>query len=201
MQNKTIVIASTNPGKIAEIQSLLSPLGWKIILPEKDLIFSAVETASTFLENALQKARLASGKIHLPAIADDSGLCVPALGGAPGLLSARFGGLNTTDEANRALLLKRMAGVPFKKRDAYFYCVTVFLSAWDDPLPLVGEGLWKGYITFEPKGHSGFGYDSVFYVPTHRCTAAELACDEKNRISHRGQAVREMVTKMRAFTG
>lgn len=160
----------------------ISGLACKLPVPE--------ETGSTFVENALIKAKSAARTARLPAIADDSGLVVAALGGAPGIRSARYSGEPANDHENMAKLLKELGSVP--NRQAYFYCAMVYLNGPDDPTPIITEGIWRGVISRHPKGSNGFGYDPVFYIPHLGCTAAELSEKRKNQLSHRGKALRRL---------
>jgi|SRR6185312_17197629 len=180
-----IVLATSNAGKLQEFQTLLAPLQWEVLPQSQFAISSIEETGSTFVENALLKARHAAQLTGLPALADDSGLVVDALNGAPGIYSARYGGIN--------VLLTALADIPAEQRTARFYCVLVYLKHPADPMPLIAQGTWEGRILFAPQGKQGFGYDPVFYVPTHQCSAAELAPDLKNQLSHRGQALRQLL--------
>lgn len=186
---RRLVLASGNRGKLDELRELLGPAGFDL-LAQSDLgVDDADETASTFIENALLKARHAARATGLPALADDSGLLVDALEGEPGLRSARYAGTHGDAAANNRLLLDRMREVPDAKRAAHFYCVLVLLRSADDPQPLVAEGVWPGQVLAVPRGAYGFGYDPVFFDPEHRMTAAELDSTVKNRISHRGKAI------------
>jgi XTP/dITP diphosphohydrolase len=191
-----IIFASSNAGKINEISKLL-PVNVNII-PQNTLgigtkISLASEDAPTFVENALIKARLASKISGCPSIADDSGLSVEYLHGAPGVHTARFAGDNATDEDNINKLLLELEGVPFKNRKAKFHCVLVFINNYQDPSPLIAHACWCGYILDKPHGSGGFGYDPVFYLQDKNCTSAELPITEKNILSHRGQACRKLV--------
>ena len=189
-----IVLASSNPGKITEFSELMKGFDSVKIIPQSEFDISSVdETGSTFIENAILKARHASLISGLPAIADDSGLCVEALEGEPGIISARYAGENATDEQCIQKLIDAMQDVPVEDRLAHFHSVVVLLQHADDPAPLVCHGIWEGEILTQPRGDQGFGYDPIFYVPSHDCTAAELDADEKNRISHRGQAMGELL--------
>ena len=181
------VFASANKGKFAELQALLAPTGIVLALRSEFGLESPEETGATFLENALLKARHAARATGLAAIADDSGLAVDALDGAPGVRSARFAGGGAS--ANIARLLELMHDVPDPERGARFCCVVVALTRWDDPMPLVGTGEWHGSIVHEPRGASGFGYDPIFFDPRLGATAAQLPAEVKNRVSHRGQAL------------
>ena len=194
-----IVFATSNVGKIAEIQTAFQPLNIEIIPQSQFDLKEVEETASTFVENALLKARCAAEKSHLPALADDSGLMVDALNDAPGIYSARYAGENADPKANIQKLLNALKEIPQEKRTARFYCVLVYLRYPTDPCAIICEGIWKGSILFEPKGDKGFGYDPVFYVPSHHCSAAELPLEEKNQISHRGQALRKIAKLLNKF--
>ncbi len=191
-----ILLASNNPGKIREIQSLLSGLAFEI-LPQ-GLFFKeeAEETGQTFLENALIKARHAAKLSGLPAIADDSGLEVDALNGAPGVYSARYAGPNANDDENNAKLLKEMENIDEDRRTARFRCSMVYVRHAEDENPLIAEAAWEGRILYELIGTNGFGYDPLFYVPSHACASAELPPDVKNHLSHRGQALRTLILKL-----
>lgn len=187
-----IVLASGNAKKVAELQTLLHGLGMTVI-PQTELgVIDADETGTTFVENAIIKARHAARLTGLAAIADDSGLTVDALDGRPGVYSARFAGPNATDQQNLAQLLADLEGLPAGLRKATFWCVLVYLRHADDPTPLICTGRWQGTITESPRGEHGFGYDPVFLVPALAKTAAELSPTEKNRLSHRGQALRQL---------
>jgi XTP/dITP diphosphohydrolase len=188
------VLATANRGKVAELRALLADAGLKLdVTPQSELGVSAPpETGATFVENALTKARHAARVTGLPAIADDSGLVVPALGGVPGVRSARFAGENADDRANIAKLLAAL-DAPSLDRAARFHCVLVALEHPDDPAPLLAAGSWAGQIALAPKGTGGFGYDSVFFDPELGSTAAELDAAAKNRVSHRGAALRKLV--------
>jgi XTP/dITP diphosphohydrolase len=190
------VLASGNRGKIAEIQSLLGDTNIEIVPQAEFGIDSVEETGTTFVENALQKARHASLHSGLPAIADDSGIAVDALGGAPGVRSARFAGDGASDQANRDKLLADLTTTPDSERGAGFHCVIVAILTADDPAPIISHGLWRGEISRSPAGESGFGYDPIFFVPELNATAAELAADVKNRLSHRGQALAELLVAL-----
>lgn len=186
--NARWVLASGNAGKLAELGQLLGATGCDLI-PQGELgVTGAPEDAITFVENALLKARHAARETGLPALADDSGLCVAALGGAPGVRSARYAGDHASDMDNVRKLLGALDGMPEAEREASFYCVMVALRAADDPAPLIVEGRWHGRIAAEPRGQGGFGYDPVFFDPVLGMTAAELSREQKNRVSHRGEA-------------
>ncbi len=189
-----IILASNNPGKVREIQQLLTGCGVEIV-PQSDLdITDVAETGLTFVENAILKARHAATLSGLPAMADDSGLEVDVLNGAPGIYSARYAGPGYSDADNNARLLRELKDIPDGQRSARFQCVIVYMRHAKDAMPLLCTGTWEGRILHEPKGGYGFGYDPLFYVPTHRCSSAELPPDVKNKISHRAlalQALRE----------
>ncbi|MDV2857332.1 MULTISPECIES: RdgB/HAM1 family non-canonical purine NTP pyrophosphatase [Oceanimonas] len=187
-----IVLASGNAKKVAELQSLLGELGMSVV-PQTELgVTDADETGTTFVENAIIKARHAAQITGLPAIADDSGLAVAALDGRPGVYSARFAGPGATDQQNLELLLEQMQQVPEGQRQATFWCVLVYMRHADDPTPLICTGHWQGEITLAPEGEHGFGYDPVFRVPEAGKTAAELTPAEKNRHSHRASALHQL---------
>ncbi|GAB6067412.1 XTP/dITP diphosphatase [Methylothermus subterraneus] len=190
-----VVLASGNRGKLRELRALLAPHRVRI-LPQTALAVPEVEeTCPTFVENALLKARNAARFTGLPALADDSGLEVEALGGAPGVHSARYAGPDADDAANLAKLLEALADCGEEERRARFRCVLVFLRHAADPSPIIAEGTWEGVIAKEPRGEGGFGYDPVFYLPELGRTAAELAPQEKNALSHRGQALRQLLAR------
>lgn len=183
-----IVLASSNPGKLAEIREVLADSGIELVAQSEFGIDDAEETGTTFVENALIKARQAARLSGLPALGDDSGICVDALGGAPGLYSARYSGVHGDNAANNAKLLDVLRQVPDEQRSAHFHCTLVLLRNPDDPAPLIAEGLWRGRILHAPRGDKGFGYDPVFFDPAHG-PAGELDDALKNRISHRGLAL------------
>jgi XTP/dITP diphosphohydrolase len=194
---KKLVLASNNAKKMKELNALLSPLGFEVI-PQGQLgIPEAEEPHCTFVENALTKARHASKLSGLPALADDSGLCVAALGGAPGVYSARYAGEPKSDARNNEKLLADLAGQ--SDRRAHFACVLVLVRSAKDPQPIIAEGEWHGEILDAQRGAEGFGYDPLFYVPTHCQTAAELDADIKNRLSHRGQAMQKLIARLPAL--
>lgn len=195
--NRTVVLASGNAGKLREINALLAELPYRVV-PQSQLgVPDAAETGQSFIENAVLKARNAARHTGLPAIADDSGLEVDALDGAPGVHSARYAGAVATDTANVAKLLAALRGVPPDRRTARFQCVVVYVRNADDPTPLIARGTWEGRIAEAPRGDSGFGYDPVFIVAGMDRTSAELPADEKNALSHRGQALRRLVSGLR----
>jgi XTP/dITP diphosphohydrolase len=194
--NKIIVLASSNPGKLREINQMLGDLHLAVV-PQSDFNVPEVEeTGLTFVENALLKARTAARHARLPAIADDSGLEVDHLNGAPGIYSARYAGKDANDEENRRKLLADLKGVPEEDRTARFQCLMVYLRHEHDPTPIICQGTWEGSILFEPRGIHGFGYDPVFFVPTHGCSSAELPPEVKNALSHRGQALCALVAAL-----
>ena len=195
------VLASGNAGKVRELNALLAGFHAQVIPQSVFAVAEAEETGLTFVENAILKARNASLHTGLPAIADDSGLEVDALNGAPGVRSARYAGPGAGDAANVAKLLVALADVPEAGRTARFQCAIVLLRRAEDPTPIVCQGTWEGRITTAPRGTSGFGYDPVFYVPTQGCTAAELPAEAKNALSHRGQALRALMEALRARLG
>ena len=194
--SQQIVLASGNLGKIKEIQAILE--GHPIIAQSAFNIIEAEETGSTFVENAIIKARHAAFYSQLPAIADDSGLVVDALKGAPGVISARYAGVGASDQDNVQLLLQELEGVPESQRTARFICVMVFMEHANDPTPLIAQGVWEGLITTQAIGSQGFGYDPVFWLPSHKYTSAELPATVKNALSHRGQAVRSLSALIKA---
>jgi len=198
---KPIVLASSNPGKVREINQLLADLGLQVHPQGEYGIVDADETGLTFVENAILKARHASRHAGLPAIADDSGIEVDALQGAPGIYSARYAGTGANDLENLEKLLADLRQVPEEQRSARFQCLMVYLRHAEDPTPIICQGTWEGRILFEPRGKNGFGYDPVFYVPTHDCSSAELAPEVKNALSHRGQALRKLLAALRHPAG
>ncbi len=192
----TLVLASGNAGKLRELGAMLEPLGWKVA-PQSDWdVPEAVEDGLTFIENALIKARHASKHTGLPALADDSGLVVDALHGAPGIFSARYAGVGAGDGANNRKLLGELEHVPESRRSAHFYCAMALVRHEKDPAPLLATGSWDGLITRSPSGAGGFGYDPLFWVPGKNCTSAELQPEEKNRLSHRGKALARLKEQM-----
>ncbi|GAA5164236.1 RdgB/HAM1 family non-canonical purine NTP pyrophosphatase [Viridibacterium curvum] len=193
---KKLVMASNNAGKLREFSALLAPLGWEVI-PQSALgVSEAEEPHHTFVENALAKARHAAVQTGLPALADDSGICVAALEGAPGVYSARFAGEPKSDARNNALLIEKLAGVA--DRRAHYVCVLVFVRGPNDPQPIIAEGEWHGQIIDTPLGEGGFGYDPYFFLPAHGMTAAQLPAAQKNATSHRGVAVETLLARLRA---
>lgn len=190
----TIVLATGNPGKIKELAGPLGALGYQIVTQSHRGIQPIAETGQTFIENALLKARHCAQQTGLPAMADDSGLVVEALQGAPGLYSARYAGEHASEADNRHKLLEQLQQVPAAQRTAHFYCVIVYLRSSDDPAPLMSQARWHGEIALRPSGDQGFGYDPLFYLPDLQCTAAALSCEQKFQLSHRGQALRQLLT-------
>jgi XTP/dITP diphosphohydrolase len=197
MELRSVVLASRNGKKLAEMQALLAPLGLKLRLVSEFTDEAAEETAPSFVENALLKARHAAHVSGLPAIADDSGIEVAALHGAPGVHSARYAGAHGDDDANNRKLLAALAGRPAAERGARFVCALTYLRHADDPVPVIALGLWSGRILETPRGANGFGYDPLFWVPEHDCSSAELDPALKNRISHRARAVAALVAQLR----
>ena len=190
---KKIVLATGNQGKVRELDSLLAGAGYEVIAQSQFNVPDADETGLTFVENAILKARHASALTGLPAIADDSGLAVDYLQGAPGIYSARYSGEHGDDKKNNQKLLQALAGVPKEKRGAQFHCALVYLRHAEDPTPIICQGIWEGYILTEEHGEGGFGYDPLFFVPELGCTSAELPREQKSLISHRGQALKQML--------
>lgn len=191
--SKTLVLASSNPGKVREINQMLAGLDLSVV-PQSDFkVIDAEETGLTFIENALIKARNATRHTGLPVIADDSGIEVDYLNGAPGIYSARYAGKNASDEQNLRKLLDDLVGIPEAERTARFQCLMVYLRHEFDPTPVICQGTWEGRLLLEPRGVNGFGYDPIFFVPTHNCSSAELPPEVKNKLSHRGQALRKLV--------
>lgn len=193
--NRTIILASNNPGKLKEFAELLAPLGVDLRTQGEYDVPEAEEPHPTFIENALAKARHASRITGLPALADDSGVCANALGGAPGVLSARFAGEPKSDSRNNRKLIADLNA--HADKSAYYYCALVLVRHADDPQPVIAEGRWDGEIVADPRGQGGFGYDAHFWLPALHKTAAELSAHEKNLLSHRGQALRMLVDKLR----
>lgn len=196
---KKLVIASNNPGKLREIGQILEPLGFEVLPQSAFNIPEAEEPHCTFIENCLAKARHASLHSGLPALADDSGICVDALNGAPGVHSARFSGEPKSDERNNRKLIELLQNEA--DRGAHYYCTIVLVRHPEDPQPLIAEGLWRGEIALEPRGDGGFGYDPYFLLPELGLTAAEIPAEHKNRISHRGRALASLVEKLRLVRG
>ncbi|KKO45696.1 nucleoside-triphosphate diphosphatase [Arsukibacterium ikkense] len=196
-----LVLASSNQGKVAELSALLAPYRYQIIPQQQLGVSDADETGLTFIENAILKARHAALTTGLPAIADDSGLAVDALGGQPGIYSARYSGAAATDSENIAKLLQALQQVPAAERTAQFHCVLVYLRHASDPTPLVCHGVWPGSISTATQGDGGFGYDPLFIPDGHTISAAELSKTQKAALSHRGQALRQLVNLLQAQEG
>jgi len=196
MQTRQVVLASGNAGKLAELDRILAPLGVELLSQAQFNVIEAEETGLTFVENAILKARAASAQTGLPAIADDSGLEVDALRGAPGIHSARYSG--DGDAGNNIKLLAALADVPPGERTARFQCALVYLRHAQDPTPLICPGSWDGEILLEARGKDGFGYDPLFYVPQYHCSAAELDTGVKNRVSHRARACALLLAALEA---
>ncbi|HJV01586.1 MAG TPA: RdgB/HAM1 family non-canonical purine NTP pyrophosphatase [Burkholderiaceae bacterium] len=190
-----LILASNNAGKLKEFNELLSTVGFSVHAQGEYNVPEAEEPHITFVENALEKARHAARLTGLPALADDSGVCVNALGGAPGVYSARYAGEPKSDAANSAKLIADLAS--HADKSAYYYCVLVYVRHADDPQPVIAEGRWNGEMIAEARGNGGFGYDPHFYIAALGKCAAELTSDEKNALSHRGQALRALVEKLR----
>lgn len=192
---RKLVLASNNAGKLREFSTMLGPIGFELHPQGEFNVSEAEEPHPTFVENALAKARHASRLTGLPALADDSGVCVNALGGAPGVLSARYAGEPKSDERNNEKLITDLA--PHEDKSAYYYCVLVYVRHANDPQPVIAEGRWNGEIIVQARGTGGFGYDPYFWLAALGRTVAELGAEEKNRLSHRGQALRMLVEKLR----
>lgn len=184
-----IVIASGNKGKIREFQQIFTDFHIEVVPQTQFDVSNVEETGLTFVENAILKARHAAQQTQLPALADDSGIEVDALQGAPGIYSARFAGEGANDQTNNQLLLEKLQDAPEAERTARFQCIIVFMRHAQDATPLICQGTWEGQILIEPQGENGFGYDPVFFVPTHDCSSAQLPAEIKNQLSHRGQAM------------
>jgi len=196
MDKQEIVLASNNSGKVKEINELLDGTRFQIF-PQSDFdVLEAEETGLTFVENALLKARNAARYSHHPVIADDSGIEVLALEGRPGIYSARYAGVGASDEDNLNKLIEDITPLSETDRKIRFVCVMVFLKHAEDPTPIISQGIWDGVAITNPRGQNGFGYDPMFFVPTHDCTSAELSPEIKNQLSHRGQALRQLVEKI-----
>lgn len=189
-----IVLASGNQGKLREFRQMLEPMGYEIHPQSEFNVTEAEEPFGTFVENALAKARHVSRQTGLPAMADDSGICVDALGGKPGVLSARYAGNPKSDDRNNQKLIADLAGV--ENRSANYYCVLVYVRSADDPQPVIADGRWSGVVIDEPRGTNGFGYDPYFLIPEFGKTAAELPPEQKNACSHRGKALKALMEKL-----
>lgn len=197
--SRQIVLASGNKGKLKEFNQILGELGVDVLPQSEFQVPDADETGLSFVENAILKARHACQLTGLPALADDSGLEVDALNGAPGIYSARFAGAGATDADNNQKLLQQLEGKPAAERSARFRCVLVFMRHAEDPTPLICQGSWEGQILEQPSGDNGFGYDPLFLVPELNKASAELAPEQKNKLSHRGKAVAEFKQKIQAY--
>jgi len=193
---KKIILASNNSGKIREFNTMLTGI-YQVVSMRDMQVEEVPETGLTFVENALIKARNASAQSGLPALADDSGIVVDALNGAPGIYSARFAGDHGDDEANTQKLLEDMAQVPDTQRTARFWCAIVYVEHANDPTPIIIQRGWEGEIMREKIGENGFGYDPIFYVPTHKKASAELSAEQKNTISHRGKALQALLVELK----
>lgn len=192
----TLVLASGNPGKLREFSELLAGHPYQVHSQAEFAVPPVAETGLSFVENALLKSRHAAHHTGLGAVADDSGLVCDALGGAPGIYSARYAGVGASDEHNVAQLLAAMATVPAAARTCRYVCVLVYLRHAADPCPVIAQGCWEGTLALAPEGAGGFGYDPIFWVPSARCTAARLSPTRKNRLSHRGQALRALLAQL-----
>jgi len=189
-------VASSNKGKLAEFQQLLSGLNFDVAPQSEFQVPDAIENGLSFVENAIIKARHASKLTGLPAIADDSGLEVDFLNGAPGIYSSRFSGENATDEKNNQRLLSLLQEVEENERTARFQCLLVYMRHPEDPTPIICQGTWEGLITLNPEGDNGFGYDPLFFIPEFNCTSAQLEKTQKNKISHRGKAMAQLLKRL-----
>lgn len=193
---KKLVLATGNQGKVKEMADLLSEFGFEVEAQSQYKVSEVAETGTTFIENAIIKARHAAKETGLPAIADDSGLEVDALQGAPGIYSARYSGEGATDQRNLEKLLEEMKNVPSEQRSARFHCVLVLMRHENDPTPLVCHGQWEGKILEQAQGENGFGYDPVFWVPEDQCSSAELEPVRKKQLSHRGKALKKLFAEL-----
>ena len=193
---KKLVLASNNAGKLREFSQMLATLDFEVLPQAHFNVSEAEEPHVTFVENALAKARHAARLTGLPALADDSGICITALGGAPGVWSARFAGEPKSDERNNQKMIADLQGK--SDRRAHYVCVLVFVRHADDPQPIIAEGEWHGEIVDTPRGENGFGYDPYFFVPEKGCTGAEMSSEDKNVMSHRGKALRQLIAQLKA---
>lgn len=193
---KKLVLASSNPAKLRELAQLFDRLDYQLYPQSGFGVAEVPETGTTFVENAIIKARNAAQHTGFAAIADDSGIEVDALNGEPGVYSARFAGADASDEANNALLVEKLRSVPEQQRSARYRAVIVYMRNAADPSPIICEGSWEGSIILEPRGQGGFGYDPFFYLADQGCTSAELSAELKNQLSHRGQALRKLLEKL-----
>ncbi|MAC47444.1 MAG: non-canonical purine NTP pyrophosphatase, RdgB/HAM1 family [Oceanospirillum sp.] len=201
MSQQKLVLASGNKGKLKEFGQVLAPLGFEVVPQSEFNVPEVDETGLTFVENALLKAREASRVSGLPAMADDSGIEVDALNGAPGIYSARFSGPGATDQKNNDKLLQELSGLPEQERSARYWCVLVYLRHADDPTPIIAQGSWEGRILEAPQGDGGFGYDPLFWVESESCAAAQLTPEQKNKLSHRGKATLDLVDQLKQRQG
>ena len=196
MEKQEIVLASNNPGKVKEVNELLADTVFHILPQSEFDVVEAEETGLTFVENAILKARNAARYTDHPVIADDSGIAVAALKGRPGIYSARYAGVGASDQENLNKLIEDIRPLNEADRKAHFVCVMVFLKHAEDPTPIISQGIWEGTVMTETAGQNGFGYDPMFYVPTHDCMSAELTPDIKNQLSHRGQALTNLIKQI-----
>ena len=194
---RKIVLASGNAGKVREINRLFADSGIEVVPQSEYDVAEVAETGTTFVENAIIKARHAAQCTGLPAIADDSGIEVDALDSRPGVYSARYAGPSATDTDNNSKMLAELKGLPNSERSARYQCILVFMRNANDPVPIITQGTWEGHIMQEPRGDGGFGYVPIFFVPTHNCTGGELPLEVKNTISHRAQALEAMLDEFR----
>ena len=201
MSQQKLVLASGNKGKLKEFGQVLAPLGFEVVPQSEFNVPEVDETGLTFVENALLKAREASRVSGLPAMADDSGIEVDALNGAPGIYSARFSGPGATDQKNNDKLLQELSGLSEQERTARYWCVLVYLRHADDPTPIIAQGSWEGRILEAPQGDGGFGYDPLFWVENEGCAAAQLTPEQKNKLSHRGKATLDLVAQLKQRQG
>jgi non-canonical purine NTP pyrophosphatase (RdgB/HAM1 family) len=195
-EKQTIILASNNPGKAKEINALLDGSTFNVISQSEFNVEEVEETGLTFIENALIKARNAARYTDHPVIADDSGIEIFALNGKPGIYSARYAGKDASDEDNLNKLIEDIKPLKQEDRKARFVCVMVFLKHAEYSTPIIAQGIWNGSVITEPRGENGFGYDPMFYVPTHECTSAELSAEIKNKLSHRGQALQQLLVQI-----
>jgi len=196
VKTEKIVLASSNQGKLKELKAMLAGTGLDVVAQSEFDLETPEETGQTFVENAILKARYVSEQTGLAAIADDSGIEVDWLRGKPGIYSARYAGETATDQENLQKLLLKMKNVDDENRQCRFHCVIVFFRFAADPTPIICHGIWEGKLLREPVGNNGFGYDPIFYVPEHGCASAELSAEQKNKISHRGKALRELARQL-----
>jgi XTP/dITP diphosphohydrolase len=196
-----VVLATGNKGKVTELARMLCGLGIEVLPQSEFAVIDAAETGSTFVENAIIKARHAAKQTGLPAIADDSGLVMHALGGEPGVYSARYSGDLATDQTNIIKLLDAMSDIPKDKRQAKFLCILVFMRHTHDPSPIICQGEWHGEIATEQQGENGFGYDPVFWIEEQNCSSAQLSPEQKNRLSHRGRALSQLLVQLQSQMG